>query len=1024
MKKLLLFLLCPFVAAQVTPVVHPGTANTVPYYKTPTSVDPANSSSTINLPGNYTVPSGASLGPSGSGTIDATAIDGVTVTGTPTSGQVPTATSGSAATWQTPSASGLTSIFGNTGPTITALSQVGADSLNGVVTGNATETVQQAMTAAGPNGAIAFGNSSATDVPYGTTLYNNAAGADILKYPFITTQTNGSLLCDYRWGVSCSLYNPLFPTSGVTTAGVRAGFQNWVNWNQQLGNSTSTGGAFNLFGNFYGMNVESGTQNWNQNGYANKSNVAINYSQLNAWSASQVTGGGISVNCFKRSGDCIPGGYGVVDWGNLTASSDEGAHAMSLAVSQGYVEYLGTTAAASVGATSVTVTASQGGGTQASGGAIYDITKAYTTGTLTSITGSTGLDTVTGSSTAWTGATFGSAASTTTTTSAAITVASGSLTPGSVNIQVGSSSGFSTSAVVCVADTVSFEYVLPTAVPDGTHITATFLQPHASGATMATGGLCGYGLNVTADNWTTAGSIGYVVVTGTLRQIFPIVSSSSATAAIVWISGGVGLGYDGQLTSGGAYSLFPMTLAVDGANQLSSTIPTMPLAVAFTSGDTVAEALNPNFKSSGVNYQFNRFFPSPSCCGSGLWGGQANGVWSGNDVLVEFDNNTAAALYNVDSLGGALTPPLAAYKATGVIRYGLFFGTAPSSYALDLGCPPNGCANGRIDGVMAIASSAGFDTESYDSGNQFWTRTTDNRTYTFKWDQSGNFTAPGQLISSVAIGTAPLVVTSTTNVANLNASSLSGNTLSAPTQYGIAYGSTSTNYATTAALTANALIKAGSSAAPSASSVIDNGTTVTSTDTGGYVAPVFVANGTTAGFIDLPQGSTSSAVAPCNAATSICIQAPTSVTSQLRVLAGAPATGFSLFTNSSGTMTETISATSGTLTSGVGLWGTLAINTVLASTVANVAGHFTNLQVVTALGGTCTTAPIFNVFDGTSNTGSTVTASSSTQTKGTGTSTAQTQTFAAGDVVGIYISTAGGTCTTDQFTVTAQYSIP
>ena len=123
-------------------------------------------------------------------------------------------------------------------------------------------------------------------------------------------------------------------------------------------------------------------------------------------------------------------------------------------------------------------------------------------------------------------------------------------------------------------------------------------------------------------------------------------------------------------------------------------------------------------------------------------------------------------------------------------------------------------------------------------------------------------------------------------------------------------------------------------------------------------------------------------------------------------------------------MTETISATSGTLTSGVGAWGNSAINTVLASTVANVAGHFTNLQVVTALFNTCTTAPIFNVFDGTSNTGSTVTATGSTQTKGTGTSTAQTQTFAAGDIIGIYISTAGVTCTTDQFTVTAQYSIP
>jgi hypothetical protein len=182
--------------------------------------------------------------------------------------------------------------------------------------------------------------------------------------------------------------------------------------------------------------------------------------------------------------------------------------------------------------------------------------------------------------------------------------------------------------------------------------------------------------------------------------------------------------------------------------------------------------------------------------------------------------------------------------------------------------------------------------------------------------------------------------------------------------------------------------------------------------------------GTTATYFDFAQGSSSAAVGYCPTANSICFQAPTSVTYQLRVFAGSPATGFPLYTNSSGTMTETITGVNGTLNSGVGLLGTLAVNTVLSSTVAAYAGHFTNLQVVTALGGTCTTLPQFNVFDGTSNVGSTVTANASTQTKGTGNSTAQTLTFAAGDVIGIYISTAGGTCVANDFIVSAQYSTP
>ena len=124
------------------------------------------------------------------------------------------------------------------------------------------------------------------------------------------------------------------------------------------------------------------------------------------------------------------------------------------------------------------------------------------------------------------------------------------------------------------------------------------------------------------------------------------------------------------------------------------------------------------------------------------------------------------------------------------------------------------------------------------------------------------------------------------------------------TQYGIAYGSSSTAVSTTGALTANALIKAGSSAAPSASSVIDNGTNVTTSDTGGFVGPVFTANGSTAGFIDLPQGSTSAAVAPCNTANSHCIQAGTAVTAGVETDAPALAQGIPTRTGSSSAVTD------------------------------------------------------------------------------------------------------------------------
>lgn len=184
---------------------------------------------------------------------------------------------------------------------------------------------------------------------------------------------------------------------------------------------------------------------------------------------------------------------------------------------------------------------------------------------------------------------------------------------------------------------------------------------------------------------------------------------------------------------------------------------------------------------------------------------------------------------------------------------------------------------------------------------------------------------------------------------------------------GVVYGSLSTQLTVSPAGTANVLMKWGGAAtAPGNSSVTDNGTTVTTTDTGGYVGPVFTANGTTAGFADYPQGTTSAAVAPCNVANSICLQAPTSVTSQLRVFAGAPATGLPLYTNSSGTMTETILPLTG---SGPNVQSALIAGAPTYTAGASVtscvqATGYTNSNErgeVTIVGGTATTGTICTV---------------------------------------------------------------
>lgn len=125
-------------------------------------------------------------------------------------------------------------------------------------------------------------------------------------------------------------------------------------------------------------------------------------------------------------------------------------------------------------------------------------------------------------------------------------------------------------------------------------------------------------------------------------------------------------------------------------------------------------------------------------------------------------------------------------------------------------------------------------------------------------------------------------------------------------------------------------------------------------------------------------------------------------------------------------------------TAGVGSWiatpahitagpNTFGNNTIYATgvpimqVVAGSAGHFTQLAStnITLNAGSCTTAPTFNVFDGATNLGTAKIASATVQAKGTATTQAETQTFAAGDVIGIIVSTAGSVCLLPIFAVSA-----
>lgn len=125
------------------------------------------------------------------------------------------------------------------------------------------------------------------------------------------------------------------------------------------------------------------------------------------------------------------------------------------------------------------------------------------------------------------------------------------------------------------------------------------------------------------------------------------------------------------------------------------------------------------------------------------------------------------------------------------------------------------------------------------------------------------------------------------------------------TSGGLACFTSTSALASSTLLTANVLLKGGGTGVcPTNSLFTDTGTTATYTGTGGLAAPVFTSTGSTSGFVDYPQGSTSVAVAPCSTATSICEQAPAAVTSYLVNKPGVAAGGTLIGTNTAAVITQ------------------------------------------------------------------------------------------------------------------------
>ncbi len=279
---------------------------------------------------------------------------------------------------------------------------------------------------------------------------------------------------------------------------------------------------------------------------------------------------GSSTRCYGV-GDCLLGGNYILASGGFRDNADEGAHPFDIQIREDSAVFDATcTSGCTTGSTAVTLTATANAGTQGDGRYLINMNpaKTITTGQLIG-PGASGPN----ASASFSGTSF--AVSTFFQISQAMLSQEHDMAPGTVTVAInttGLPSGFSSSTaaapaqsgVACIADPAAQVYNLDNfetanyIVVDATHVQLTLSRPHAAQATLAIGGLCGYGLEQTVDT------------VNNIRQVFPVIGSYSSTG--LYYAGGA-TAVIGIMGSTSAYTniSLPITSLVRSANTVTVT---------------------------------------------------------------------------------------------------------------------------------------------------------------------------------------------------------------------------------------------------------------------------------------------------------------------------------------------------------------------------------------------------------------------------------------------------------------------
>jgi trimeric autotransporter adhesin len=292
----------------------------------------------------------------------------------------------------------------------------------------------------------------------------------------------------------------------------------------------------------------------------------------------------MATNCYGV-GDCLIGSQFIVSSGGFRDNADEGAHPFDLQIREDSRVFEGTCATGcSKGSTALVLNVTANQGTQGDGRYLIDTNpkNVLTAGSLVGL-GASGPN----ASAAFSGTSF--PVSKFFQIALSIPSQSDNVAPGTVTVAInttGVPTGFATntaaatasSGVACIADPTAavngiedFETANYTVV-DGTHLQLTLNKAHTPQATVAIGGLCGYGLEQTVDT-----------ISG-IRQVFPVIGSYSATG--LYYAGGA-TPIVGHMTSTSGYANISLSITSVVRNNNTVTLTTAGLRPVDVNGLTL-----------------------------------------------------------------------------------------------------------------------------------------------------------------------------------------------------------------------------------------------------------------------------------------------------------------------------------------------------------------------------------------------------------------------------------------------------